>query len=693
MRGPRETARRTRRPSRRRESGSALMIATMVAVILTLLGLSYLVLADQENQIAVNQRDSDQLLFVGEAGAKMVKAWFDRPTVGDPNVPSSVLFKFMDTYDMRNPVLYDFTKRVYDHDNNPNTAEVLASSGDPNRPLFRQGMLVKTGSTFLTMWDKPYRGSNTAEFKGLESGSDVVIESNTTGLDALDLFNFAVVGNVDVQHQVGRIQKIEIYAPPIITINGVKTRYGICTVKVTAAKFKRMGTLGAAKVPVTTASSVEVSRRIVKMVLNEAPYPGPTGPFQSCADFQTNGNVQVHWGEVSAKTVAQAGAGATCAGASETDLFNGSPPSVPFASVNKYISGSVLSRWVTENRLGGPLNAGTGTGTTSSPIWFDPWYRLRAGGDLCGANPNNVVQPYVYPGDANTAPPIESGNPTNNVDETNLIAHSPPQCPDFDYQIWKNVALSGGQDIHFMKYAAACGSTTDTWREDGVGTAADLQTWTSGKTGFWFFDTCDGLTPDPGGANIKAKTSLSGGTWNAAGFIYYNGDWDSSGIGGGANQVVIPPGEPWIDADNDKVVDVGEWVNLKYPTSLSNPNNQFIVVAAGDPNGAQSATVTSTNGVVFTGATDPNARDSAGIPFSASINMYGVLYVSGRFEATGNLVAFGSVIAKGGMHDSGAGPTAGTPLVMFDERLIKGEWPPPDINLPRTTITFWQTEM
>ena len=29
----------------------------------------------------------------------------------------------------------------------------------------------------------------------------------------------------------------------------------------------------------------------------------------------------------------------------------------------------------------------------------------------------------------------------------------------------------------------------------------------------------------------------------------------------------------------------------------------------------------------------------------------------------------------------------------FDERLIKGEWPPPDLELPRTMVTVWQTDL
>ncbi len=36
---------------------------------------------------------------------------------------------------------------------------------------------------------------------------------------------------------------------------------------------------------------------------------------------------------------------------------------------------------------------------------------------------------------------------------------------------------------------------------------------------------------------------------------------------------------------------------------------------------------------------------------------------------------------------------AGTPQFYFDERLIKDQWPPIDLGIPRTVITSWQTEM
>jgi hypothetical protein len=623
----------------------------MVAVILTLLGLAYLTLADQENTIAMNQRDSDQLLFVAESGAQMVKAWFDRPTGGDPN---SAIFKFMGDYDMRYKGYYDFTKRVYDHDGDANTPDVLASPTDPNRPLFRQGLLVGTDPNYLLMWDKPYRGSKVAEFRGTEAGPDVQMVSDPNVLDALDIFNSRVIGNRAMQEKVGRIQQVDVYAPPIINVNGVMTRYGLCTVKITASKFRRMSNTGI--IPITNSGSVEMGRRVVKMVLNEVPYPGPSGPFTSCTAFDMQNSVKVHWGEI-------VGMGNGAVGPSSGTQIQGfTPYTIPWKSATRYLDPNDLTAWVT-------LNSGATTGG------FDPWFKLRIGGAITGA-PNTNMQPWPYAG-----PPAQAIN----TGDTEVFQFSPGQCPSFDYKTWRNVAMSGGQNIHYMTHTG--GATADSWRENGFGPSQTLEAWTSGQEGFWFFETVDGLPPDPNGANLTPVVALSG-AWTSAGFIYLNANWDSAGLGGGVPRVLIPPGEPWNDFDGDKIADPGEFVNLKYPTSLSGDFRPYTPGHASNP--AQTGTVTSSNGVAYTYTTDPNNRDSQGVPFSDNIAFQGVLFVQGTFRFTGNLTIFGAMQTKGGMI---TGPNAGTPDVYFDERLIKGNWPPPELNLPRTAISFWQSEM
>jgi Tfp pilus assembly protein PilX len=61
------------------ERGSALVIALLIMVIMTLLGLAFILVGETEARIARNQRDMSQAQFVAEGGARMVKNWFERP--------------------------------------------------------------------------------------------------------------------------------------------------------------------------------------------------------------------------------------------------------------------------------------------------------------------------------------------------------------------------------------------------------------------------------------------------------------------------------------------------------------------------------------------------------------------------------------------------------------------------------------
>jgi hypothetical protein len=660
------------------EQGSAILMAIMVSVILALLGLAYLAIADQENMISANQRNADQLVYVAETGAKMVKSWFDRPTQGPLGVTAN--FKFMNV-DMRwdpainapQGVIYDRSLREVDLDNDPTTGAVAANG--TTVPYFRQdagGVFnapVTAGGgpgpdpNYLTFWDKPYRGSVASEFRGTENGPDIRIAAGNGNWAWLDVINRDLIGNRGAQQEVGRIQQIDIYAPPIMNINGVNTRYGIATVKVTSTKWRHMDIVG--NIPFVNSQSVEVGRQVVKMVLNEVPYPGPSGPFQSCLDFNVNGNVTIHWGEVTSLLGGTFGTGAE----------SSTPPGIPWVNISNQLTGAPLDAWLTS------MNDTTGITPSNGPTWFDPWFKFRSGTTITGAPAG--VQPYPYGGVPGTSPAdIEADN-------SNLFQASPPICPSFSYNTWKNVALSGGENIHYM---VPTGSQ-DSWREDGIGGTKSLRDWVNGTDGFWFFDTTDQSPPDPNGTNLTQVLNSLSGNWWSGGFIYLNGHWKSTGAGT-EDRAVIPPGEPWTDANGDGVKDPGEYVNLKYPCDLGN-SDQHYVYLPGDPNaggdcGGAGVTV---NGVSYAqNARDPNGWDSEGIPFEGDVTFQGVIYTEGTFAATGNMFVFGAVVAKGGMKESGGGPTAGTPSVFFDERIVKGGWPPPELALPRTTVTFWETD-
>jgi hypothetical protein len=159
---------------------------------------------------------------------------------------------------------------------------------------------------------------------------------------------------------------------------------------------------------------------------------------------------------------------------------------------------------------------------------------------------------------------------------------------------------------------------------------------------------------------------------------------------------VWDPGEPFTDTippangGTDTVYDAEEFVNLDYATTMGGGGSPPTMRVKQSP-GTETNTVTA-GGITATGTTT-NARDDAGLPVQAEVNVYGVVYNSGHFSAQGNGIYFGSVVAGNGVGEAFFGaPAAGNPNIYFDERLIKGEWPPPEIELPLTIITVWKTD-
>ncbi|HWS71090.1 MAG TPA: hypothetical protein VN605_03205, partial [Thermoanaerobaculia bacterium] len=77
-------------------------------------------------------------------------------------------------------------------------------------------------------------------------------------------------------------------------------------------------------------------------------------------------------------------------------------------------------------------------------------------------------------------------------------------------------------------------------------------------------------------------------------------------------------------------------------------------------------------------------RDGALVQLSPSLD--GILYIEGGNKTTGNAVYFGSLLIRKDFDN------AGNPDVWFDEKLIKGDWPPKSFNFPRVYISAEQTD-
>ncbi len=632
---------------RRGERGSAMIIAILVMVILTLLGISFLLLAETENKIAENERLSAQALFAAESGARMVKRWFDRPEADYPNV------------NVLNPPLaaVDRTLREIDDDGDPATAAV-AQDGSAAHPRYKQS----TDRIF----QRPYRPTLEDTLLGTEDGPDMRISTDTAAgktflaLLSQKLFpNYPGTGGLQAH-----ITRVDIYAPPYIELGSGWTRYGMATVKIVAGIYKVQGTV-----------RTMLSERMIKAVLNETPFPGAYGPLQSCDNMSFNGDLTVHWGAATAINA--------------SDLTNndkkilGSWPRVPPAGPRQ----DMLWGYDAVNGTA-PFQAYK-TAVEGMEIQ-DPWFRYIGGGPIadCPATVPPDYQPYPFVWSWNPPGPIGAGTqPFHDAvtgTRSNIYQNFPlVSCPDFDYETWKGIATSGTSDVHYFTWVSG-----DTFKENGTGTAKTFRQWTdyapaSGqREGLFFFDTTDGLAPhdddsDGNYDNLTPAIRLQGGTWGSRGFIFLNTvEFQSKGVNG-RTITMKAPGEPWLDINQNGIFDAGEpWVNLQYPTTY---NGTFYSKANDDmlDDGTHPGTAVA-------------VRNGQGPAFNAPANLWGILYNSGKVASTGQAIYYGSVISKSGIGEDS--PAAGTPDFWWDEEIVKN-WPPATWDLPRVIITRWETDL
>ena len=621
------TMKTTVKSSPRREEGSALILAALVTVILSLLGLSYTMMAQTENTIAENERNSAAALYAAEAGARLVVGWFNDPTASGFLVPA--------TTDM------DRTKRVFDHDGNSATARVLGVAGTAGNPIYKD-----SNFTLSKVLDRPYRSALAETFLGIETGTDPDVTFAGKGPDViinqshLDTINNTLFPLFPSPNLRARITRIEIYAPPILLIGGGATRMGIATVKVTA---------GIIQYPGTTAERV-VATRIAKAVVNEVPIPGPVGPLQSCASLNYTGSFDIHWGTGSAMTTADVPA------SHDTKSKTGMPYALddPFTFINS--GGNTLATWAAAHN-GDQVD--------------DPWFKFIAGGAIVEAAAAAINTPQPYP--------WASSHTTGN-DHSNIFQNTVINCPTFDYNLWKTIAQSGMKNHYYYKWVSGTNFSLD-----GTGAATSWETLTNNRAGIMFFDTQDGLQPDVAGSNLTPAVAISGSGWNTAGFLFSNtADWRTTGTGSGVNRTVVPPGEPG---------DGSGFVNFEYGSSLTGPytirNGTASPAAFQDPvNGDWYCTDHTQCDASARIPSGTPRKDELGLPFITGISVYGVMYLAGTFTAQGNANYFGSVVAQRGVVDG-----AGNPGFYFDERLVKGQWPPKGMNLPRVVISAWQTDL
>ena len=313
-----------------------------------------------------------------------------------------------------------------------------------------------------------------------------------------------------------------------------------------------------------------------------------------------------------------------------------------------------------------------GTGTMVGRTIDDPWYRVIIDGM---ARAQGTGNPKWTPA-ATLGQPTAPG--TANQDASNKMqVFGGVGCPDFDYEMWKGIARSGGSDVHYYTW-----NNGAAFQENGNGTVSDFRTLMDGRQGLFFFDTKDRLAPhDPDAAgvavNLTPEMKVTNGI-GVQGFVYANtANWNSQGTPGRAITMHWP-GEPYRDADQNGRYDAGEdFVNLNYSgISTTDPTVKPSVTRADAGVGADAY-----GGSVMYNSRGPNITGQTAI-------VWGLLYVSGVFDSQGTAQYYGSVVTKAGMNNS----MAGTADVWWDTDL-KDNWPPAGWELPRVVITRWQTDL
>jgi hypothetical protein len=456
------------------EAGAALIVALLVMVIMTLLGIPFLLMGETENRIAQNERLSLQAVYAAEAGAHMVERWFDRPG---------------DAANVMNPPLdaIDRSQRKIDEDGNPGTAPVEAD-GSSGRPYYKQADDA--------VFDKPYRGDLMDALLGTEDGPDMRIDAEEGSAEAKvfleDLSASLFNGFPDAEKgQRALIRSIDVYAPPHEQEGGTWNRYGIATVKVTAGIFQEY----------PDGSERLLAERSIKFVLNELPYTNEIlGPLRACGDITWTQQLGIKWG------IAVAGGDVDLG---THDLQTTSLPRVIPSSVD------VDLLWAHDNDGDWAAYYTDHVELDSFKI-EDPWFRLVAGGVLKvdGTPVVGGTQPWPFTWSGSVEHGVMTGHddvrlydPPYEPNHSNLFQGlSSPDCDvyePFPYATWKALALRGGPNVHYYAWDDAL----QLFRENGDGDPKEFRdhsTW--GAKGLVYLNATVFHAHDVVGPNVSYQS-------------------------------------------------------------------------------------------------------------------------------------------------------------------------------------------
>jgi hypothetical protein len=530
----RNTGKRTRK-TRRQQEGSALLVTLMVMVGLSIMGLGYVAISETESAISINERNTAQTRELAETGVRAVVEMFQDPLWAE------------ETSLLPPAITQIKTNRVID------------------------GTSIGVYKPSTRMFDKPHKGSNLDRFWGDEDHADVWINntklaaaSSSTDRAWLNELNKALLNS---DYSAGRITEIRVYAPPFNEGNLISgfysaltgIRLGLCTIAVTATKCRNDTDAD----PCTDASpdSRVISRRTVRAVLSEWPFPGPSGPVQTNANLGTNGNVQVHWGQI------------TATGTMKLKRPFGSLPWHDAYTTTNYQYGYAASygaanQWPSVVTSADYLVKYDWLYAISGKVLEDPWWQARTRGDFTGDGSGGPEVAYKYnlpqlplydtSGSSALVRAIFQAQTSNTAPDIKSVLF-----PKFDYNFWKDTALTGDDQDNVFYLSWVSGDVF----KDKDGTEKSVEDWLNvaggAKAGFYFFDTENAQNPQNGGPGILTPAiSVKGNPFQAQGFIYLNTkQWDSAGGAKGLDGYYNAPGEPYKDIGYWKVnVADGQWL-------------------------------------------------------------------------------------------------------------------------------------
>ncbi len=211
----------------RNEKGIVLLIALMVLVMLSLMGLAAILTSTTDVQIAGNETHSTQALYLAEAGVGEVKSWFESPVSFNPPAGSYTLDS---NNSMTNGgVTYTFPKDFFkkrrkDATNAPNYYQTVAGL---NLSQFTD--INNSGGLDASDANNINDDGKTTDQNGVRNDGDHPVLSikappETGGTAAADTYlNDPTTGLFKDLSGMGRVTVLEIY-PPMLNTNYATVR-------------------------------------------------------------------------------------------------------------------------------------------------------------------------------------------------------------------------------------------------------------------------------------------------------------------------------------------------------------------------------------------------------------------------------------------------------------------------------------